>query len=361
MLKHISLFFSTFAFLTACVVKTEPLPSAVYYLRGRDGQAQVWRLAADGVTKHQVTNEEAGVQEFAVSPADGSLAIITANQLFLVSVESQDRILIADGSIVDPNIEDYVFHGFVSDPVFSPDGAILAYSFNGLHLYDLAAGEDKHVLTNLGNLLGEHFVFSKEVYVPGPWSPDGSKLLIIMSYYEGSTLAVMDMSAEQPFTRLRSSGPVCCNFAWSADSKSVLVANPHYTGDIPGLWSYDIATGKETVLIPGIADDGSINFVGFPFQRSDGTLLFFLSNQAHFSPEVGVPLTLVSSHVDGGQITLRRETFSFDQILWSLNGSLALIVETNENSSQLLLIPTNDRSVQTLLETDLIGNIEWGP
>jgi Tol biopolymer transport system component len=351
-----------FAFLAACSGNAELLPSAVYYLRGREAEAQVWRQTADDVTAQQITNEQAGVQEYSVSTADGSLAIIVDNQLFLVGAEGADRLLIADGSAVDPNVEDYAFRGFVSDPVFSPDGAMLAYALDGLHLYDIATGEDDHVLTNLGNLLGESFVFSKEAYSPGPWSPDGSKLLIIMGYYEGSTLAVMDMRAEQPFTRLRSNGPVCCIFAWSADSNSVLVANPNYTGDIPGLWSYNVSTGEETVLIPGIAEDGSINFVGFPFQRPDGTLQYFLSNQDHFSPDVGIPLTLVSSNADGsGATLLRAETFSFSQILWAPNGSLALIVESDENRSRLLLVPTDDSPIQTLVEADLIRNLEWGP
>jgi hypothetical protein len=99
-----------------------------------------------------------------------------------------------------------------------------------------ASGADQHVLKNLGNLLGEPFVFVLEDYYPGPWSPDGSKLLIEMGYFEGSTLAVMEPGKAQPFTRMRSAGPVCCQYSWAADGLSVFVANPHFTVQWPGLW-----------------------------------------------------------------------------------------------------------------------------
>jgi Tol biopolymer transport system component len=199
--------------LTACAGAGNLLPASVYYLDGPAEAAHVWRLEADGITKAQLTQEDAGVDDFAVSPTDGSLAFVSENRLFLVDGDGENRRLVADDSQVDKESEDYVFRGFIEAPVLSPDGRTLAYAFDGLHLYNLETAQDAHVLTNLGNLLGEPFVFVKENYFPGPWSPDGSKLLIIMGYFEGSTLAVMDPEAAQPFTRLRSDGPVCARIA----------------------------------------------------------------------------------------------------------------------------------------------------
>lgn len=352
----------TFAFLAACSGSASPLAHSLYFLSGRDAGAQVWRLDADGVTATQITHEESGVQDFSVSPADGLLAIVTNNQLFLADPNGADRRLIADAGAVDENIEEYYFRATISDPVFSPNGATLAYGFDGIHLYEVASGEDRHVLTNLGNLLGETFVFAKEVYAPGPWSPDGSRLLIIMGYFEGSTLAVMDLDAEQPFTRLRSDGPVCCNFSWSADSLSVLVANPHYTGDPPGLWRYDAETGAQEALVPGIAADGSMNYVGWPFQGLHGTLFYFFVNLDHFSPDTGIPLTLVRSAADGsGRTQLHADSFSIHEVLWAADGSLALVVGPSEAGSRLLLAPTDGGAVQVLLRGENIRKLAWGP
>ncbi len=169
----------------ACTGAAKPLPKSLYFLEGKDEGAQVWRLETDGVTRTQVTHEGAGVGDFAVSALDGSIAFTSDNHLFLVDGNGNDRRLVADDSLVDWNAEDAAFRGSIENPVFSPDGRTLAYGFDGLHLYDIKTGTDEHVLTNLGNLMGEPFVFDKEVYVPGPWSPDGSRLLIIMGYYRG--------------------------------------------------------------------------------------------------------------------------------------------------------------------------------
>ena len=248
--------------LAACAGTAKPLPHSLYYRDGPEGDVQVRRLEADGFTTVQTTHEEAGVSYFAVSPADGSLAFVSNNQLFLVDGDGGNRRLVADDSQVDKEGDDYAFRGFLEGPAFSPDGRTLAYAFDGVHLYNLASGEDEHALTNLGNLLGEAFVFAKENYFPGPWSPDGRKLLIVMGYFEGSTLAVMDREAAQPFTRLWSDGPACCLFNWAADGRSVFVANPHYTGERPGLWRYDAETGEETMLIMGPEGGGSEDCVG---------------------------------------------------------------------------------------------------
>lgn len=361
MTKGRFLLFVLFAVLVACSSFASPIPQAVYYLRGRDASSQVWRLDLDGGGAEQITEEESGAEQFSVSPADGTLAILSDNQLFLVDPEGGERRLIADARHVYPNSEDYAFRGLISDPVFSPDGAMLAYAFDGVHLYELASGEDQHVLTNLGNLLGETFVFTKETYAPGSWSPDGSKLLIIMGYFEGSTLAVMDPDAKQPYTRLRSNGPVCCTFVWSADSQAVLVANPYYTGDIPGLWRYAAATGEEELLVTGVDEKGTSHFVGWPFQFKNGTLYYFHAAIEQFSPEEGIPLSLVR-HTDVGSFApVQPETFTNYEVLWAIDGSFALAVGPGESGWRLQQVPTDGSRPRVLIEEERIRDLAWGP
>ena len=212
--------------LAACSATAGLLPHSVYFRINQNEVSQVWRMERDGQMLRQVTTEETGVDSFAVSARDGTLAFVTANRLYLVDAKGENRRLVADGSLVKPVGEEAIFQTEVSNPVFSPDGRTLAYGLNGLHLYNLKTGEDQHLLTNLGNLGGEPYVFSREVYTPGSWSRDGSRLLIVMSYYEGSTLAVMDPGKPDPYQRLFTEGPACCLFSWSPDGESVLVANP---------------------------------------------------------------------------------------------------------------------------------------
>lgn len=346
--------------LSACAGKANLLPHFVYYFSGSEGNNQVWRLEADGTTTTQLTNEQLGVDRFSVSRADGSLALISNNQLFLLDGDGQNRRMVADGTKApaDP------FRGAVSSPVFSPDGRTLAYAFDGLHLYDTASGKDEYVLTNLGNLLGQIFVFDKENYSPGPWSPDGSKLLIIMSYYEGSTLAIMEPGKAEPFTRLRSSGPVCCTYHWAPDGRSVLVANPSFGDRIPGLWRYDAGTGEEFELVA--TQPGQTRYVGWPVQLPSGDLRFFYGEK--FSPDEGIPLMLVQSGPDGAERTqIRPEEFHPADALWAEDGSMALILTfvgefgSADRTAQLVLVRMDGSPLQVLLEVKDIHQMEWGP
>ncbi len=339
------------------------LPHSLYFLDGVEGAIQVWRLEPDGSTRVQITDEESGVDSFAVSPTDGRLAMISNNQLFLLDGDGTHRQLIADGQAVGEETPDFAFRSTVSDPVFSPDGRTLAYAFDGLHLYDLPNGEDTHVLTNLGNLLGEPFVFAKEIYAPGSWSPDGSKLLVIMGYYEGSTLAVMDLGAAEPFKRLWSNGPVCCLFDWSADGRAVWVSNPYYTVDIPGMWQYDVETGQGEVVAPGILEDGSIDFVGWPVQLPSGDMVYFHVNLERFSPEVGIELNMVQRYPqESHPAQLRPEAFHIIEALWAPGGSFALILQPCcEGERQIILARTDGSPLQVLSEGQRISDLAWGP
>jgi len=326
--------------LAACAKNTDLLPHSVYYLSGLRGDYQVWRMETDGTTTTQLTDEEFSVDDFSVSR------------------------LVADGNKVDKETEDYIFRGFVESPVFSPDGRTLAYAFDGLHLYNVASGQDGHMLTNLGNLLGETFIFSKENYYPGPWSPGGHKLLIIMGYFEGSTLAIMEPRKDEPFRRLRSSGPVCCTFHWTPDGSSVLVANSNHGVHWPGLWRYDAETGEEFELVTTLP--GQSRFVGWPVQLPSGDLLYFYGER--FTPDEGIPLVMVQSGPDGGDRTqIRPEEFHLAHALWAEDGSLVLIHmflgERNSESSsaQMVLARPDGSPLQVLIEAKDIQKMEWGP
>lgn len=359
-MRNITAILTLSGLLAACTPSL--LPHSVYYLEGKDEAAQVWRLDADGESRNQLTHEESGVQSFDVSPADGSLAFISDNQLFLMDADGENRLLIADESDVDRQVDDPGFTTEVGRPIFSPDGLTLAYALDGLHLYDIATGLDDHALFNLGNLLGEQSVFAKELYSPGLWSPDGSKLLIVMGYFEGSTLAVMDLEAEQPYTRLRSNGPVCCQVSWALDGGSVLVANPDFTTVEPGFWRYDAETGDETVILAGAGEDNKRHYVGWPLQLPSGELLFF-DAYIHFNPDVGIPLTMVRGSPDGSNIApVRPEEFHVCDVLWSDDGSLALILQgCGEDTAQVVLARTDGSALQVLIEGEGIRGLAWGP
>ena len=349
--------------LAACTTHGSLLPQAVYFLGGSDEEAQVWRLDADGVAAHPLTDVDGGVETFAVSPADGSLAFVGGNRLFLQDGETGRRRVVVHGDQAADGMEGDPVRDLVGAPVFSSNGRTLAYSLNGLHLLDLPTGQDVRVLANLGNLLGETFVFAKEDYAPSAWSPDNRQLLISMGYFEGSTLAIMEAVAEPSFVRLRSDGPVCCMYVWTPDSRAVLVANPSVGTHIPGLWRYDAETGAAETILPGIAHDGSTNYVGWPHQLPSGDLLFFHASLERFSPDLGIPMMMVRRAPDGSDPTpLRPETFQIVEALWAPDGSLALVSQPSTGSNRnIVLVPTDGSPLQLLLAGDVVRELQWGP
>ena len=341
------------------------LPHSVYYLTGEGAKAQIWKLEKDGQTSVQITQQVGGISDFAVSQADGSLAFLNNGSLYLWRADQASPQLLVDPSLASPP-PGYEFPLEVGSPVFSPDGTILAYSLDGIHLFYLERREDELLLPSPGNLLGEPFVFVKEYYSPGPWSPDRKQMLIIMGYYEGDTLAVYEPGADVPFRRIWSSGPVCCTYNWSADSLTLLVGNPYFTVQPPGLWEYDTRTGQENVLFHGIQEGGTWNFIGWPYRSTSGEIHYFSAKVESLQDTIfanqPIIYNLVQERPDqGGPQLLRPEGFQVYDVLWSPDGSLVLILQQVDQDKQLTLARMDGSPLQVLLEGPNIRLIQWGP
>lgn len=341
------------------------LPQSVYFLAGEKANFQIWRLEKDGRTTAQITQQPGGITDFAVSLSDGSLAFISNGCLYLWQADQPAPRLLVDPSLTPPTPE-YEFPLKVGTPVFSPDGRILAYSLDGIHLYHLGSGDDQFLLPSPGNLLGEPFVFVKEYYSPGPWSPDGKGMLIVMGYYEGDTLAIYEPGTEEPFRRIWSNGAVCCTYQWSADSQTVLVGNPYFTTQPPGLWEYDAQTGLETILLDGIREDGTWVFAGWPFRTTTGEISYFSAEVESLQDTIFANEPIIFNLVQedsagGGPQLIQPGGFRISDVLWSPDGSLALILQLTDQDRQLVLARTDGSPPQVLQEGLSIHNITWGP
>jgi hypothetical protein len=307
------------------------LPHAFYYL-GTDsaGLMQVFRQERDGTSQQQLTSETVNVNDYSVSSADGSVAYVANNQLLFVNADGSGRRVLVDGGPLDENNP---FLSVINSPVFSPDGGTLAYGYKGLNLYDVSTGASHLVIENqIGDSVGEGLLFPKELYWPEHYSPDGSKLLITLGYYEGASAAIYD-PAGNSLVRLTGGEDalICCDeMEWSADGTSFYSASPSTGMFSSGLWRVDAATGVVTTLLPGEAGDGTFNFADEPYLAPDGQLYFFFAN---FSPPADVfggrtPLQLVRSAPDGvtGRTVLRPETFEMmNEALWAPDTSFVVV------------------------------------
>ncbi|HZM20944.1 MAG TPA: hypothetical protein VFC02_04320 [Anaerolineales bacterium] len=303
------------------------LPYTFHFL-GTDaaGITQVFRIERDGKTQNQVTSELVNVGNYGVSPVDGSVAYVVNNQLLLINVDGSGRRLLVDGGILDENNP---FLNNITNPVFSPNGQTLAYGYKGLNLYSLSTGTSNLVIENQIDDSGNGFLFPRELYWPESYSPDGSKLLITLGYYEGASAAIYD-PASRGLVRLTGAegALICCDAVeWSADGSSIYSASRTVGMFNSGLWKVDPTSGAVTTLFTSNYDTSSFNFAYEPYLAPDGQLYFFFTEAAtEFNSRT--PLQLVRSAPDGvtGRTVLRPDTFELmNEALWVLDASFIIV------------------------------------
>ncbi|MBW8010948.1 MAG: hypothetical protein FVQ83_06865 [Chloroflexi bacterium] len=340
------------------------LPRSVYFLSDMGIDSfQVWRLDTEGITKTQITSEPSEVTDFDVSPLDGSVAYVVNNQLYFVDGTGDGRRLLVDGGPFTDD-DDYYYRRRIGNPRWSPDGRALAFSQDGINLYQIADGTTTHMLTNEINVLDNDLVIPLALYFPDNWSPDGSRLLVITGMYEGQTLSVLT-PATGDIVPLEG-GMVCCYQSWTPDSRAVLVASPFIGMIDSGLWRFDAASGTATTLVPTTSQDGTLNFVGWPLQTPAGELFYFYTNLAAF-PENEISLTLVSSALDGftDRTPLRSEAMLFSEALWAMDGSLVLVVQVppggrvHPQRGPVVLVQTDGSPLLPIITSAY--NLHWGP
>jgi len=340
------------------------LPQALYYeTRDGAGHLQIFRLAPDGVTSRPVTAEAGDVGAYDVSPADGRIAYILNNQLILLNADGTGRTVLVDGGPWSSN-EGYT-DKTMSQPRFTPDGTQLSYGMNGLNFYDFASGKSTNVLTDKFSTTGGLTIVN-EVYAPNEFSPDGTKLLVSVGYYEGGTLGIYDM-ASGTFHKLSNpdGGILCCSSKWASDSSGVYVASPNI-GMVPsGMWRFNASDGTGTTLLPSQNPDSTYNFADAPLPAPDGQLYFLFANLPSL-PTSHTPLMLVRSAPDGvtGRTVIYPDTFtSVNEALWAPDASKIILVESGNpevwTGGAATFYPLGGGAPVKLLPD--AGNLRWGP
>jgi len=343
------------------------LPHSFYYL-GTDsaGLTQVFRIERDGTTQHQITSEPVNVNDYDVSLVDGSVAYVANNQLLWINADSSNRRVIVDGGAVDPNNP---FITNMSSPVFSPDGQTLAYGYKGLQLYAVSTGQSNLIIENQIDDAGGGLFVPRELYSPERYSPDGTKLLITLGYYEGASSAIY-YPATNALVRLEGGegALICCDDTeWSTDSSSIYSASPTMGMFSSGLWRVDAATGEVTTLIQGDAGGGNYNVADEAYLAPDGQLYFFFATVA--SPDGIITrsqLQPVCSAPDGvtGRTVISTEDFQLlNEALWAPDASfvIAAFAPTREvyQGGQAEIIYFDGKPSVVL--TPFAQQMKWGP
>jgi len=307
------------------------LPRSLYYLANDSAQiAQVFRLERDGKSSTQLTFEPVNVEDYDVSPVDGSIAYIANSQLILAGPDGNNRRV-----AFDANPQDAVnpFLTRITSPVFSPNGQTLAFGHKGLNFLSLASGQSNRVLEDDVDT-SNNFPFPRELYWPEMYSADGSKLILTLGYYEGASTAIYYTNGGA-LVRLNDSGDsqraiICCgDYSLSADASQLFSASPTYGMFSAGLWRVDTNSGEVTTLLSGDFEDDPADVADNPFLAPDGHLYYFYASVPNTGDMVNrPPLQLVRSDADGvtNRTVLRTETFTnMNEALWAPDGSFVIV------------------------------------
>jgi len=357
------------------------LPAPIYYINADD--SQIWRVEVDGITLTQVTDEDAPVAEFDVSPHDGALVYVSGNQLIYASTA-----LGGTRSVLIPGNPDFVAEDYlsvasfgVSRALWSPDGSWIAFGESGINVYlDPGAPRQEgvpEVRPLLGNdplpspLPAEGTVFEGDQrwYRPLAWSSDGKRLLVEEAYYFalGRRTAILDIETGTLSNWEEPAAVPCCFLSWGRQSDQIL-----YAGNMPGmfqvgLWRVDSETGDTTVLVPG-ERGGEIHLFAHPFETDDGRVLGFYAGEpaspsvAPFPPR---PMVMVSVAGDGSAELqeLAADYFVVGDADWLQDGSGAVISDMASGGGwprigPLRWLPADGRPAQRLLAEGSLP--QWG-
>ncbi|HEX2696803.1 MAG TPA: hypothetical protein VHM28_03795 [Anaerolineales bacterium] len=303
------------------------LPRSLYFLNNGNpsGDLQIFRLERDGKTVHQITFEPAAVGNFDISATDGSVVYMSNNQMLLVDANGAGRRVLVDGGAVT---NENRLTNTVALPTWSPDGKTIAFAHNGLGFYSLDTGAINEVLTNQIDT-SQGFPIVSAIYAPIKYSPDGTKLLINISYNEAGTMGIYDLG-NNTLTKLNrpDGGLFCCTVAWTPDSAGVYGASPTLGIVDSGLLFANASSGEVSILIPGSAPDGTYNFADAPMVGPDGQLYLFFNNLTEIPTTNRPPLFMVRSASDGvtDRTQLRPDALKdANEILWAPDASFAIV------------------------------------
>ncbi|MBN2387662.1 MAG: hypothetical protein JXB85_11645 [Anaerolineales bacterium] len=337
------------------------LPRSLYYLApDGGGLLQIHRMATDGVTTTQLTFEPATVSSFDVNPADGRLVFVANNQLVLVAGDGSGRQLLMD---CGPTNQEEPYLNRVSSPRWALDGNTIAFGCQGLNFYTLSVGTYVNVLPNVYDQTSG-FSIPRELFSPSEYSPDGSMLLLSISWYEGGTYAIY-LPATNTLVRPDHEGIFCCSETWSADSSAVYVASPFLGMISSGLWRFN-PDGRVDVLIPSEDPPGTFHFAAEAYLGPGDQLYYFYASLPNYPDSGSTPLTLVRSAADGvtGRTPVLVESFAdINQALWLPDASGVIVVQPTAPDmyygGQATLFYTDGRLAVPLLP--FAQDMRWGP
>lgn len=348
---------------TAAPAEAGVLPAPLYV---RTDEFALVRLERDGKTITKLSNESTPVDQFVVSPADGSVLYVTGDRASrkLVRVDAQG------GQRAE------LLVGNLNSPAWTPDGSRYSVAWAdgpegaGVYTFDMSGGKPALVVADKprpkdGSQPGWG-------YAPLAWSPDGQRLLltVVPDYgpdLPGGDIAVVGYAVagkDMQLTDLVRSGGdphLCLEASWSADSRQVYCANYGASGGKPALWRVDAATAQPEVLISS-KDGEQVDVFN---ARQFGEQLQAFVGRAKLGASSLIYRMQSLSAADGAAANLREEGYDTTAVLWSAwapdgQGAVLQAFEEGKLGNVLIWAPAAG-GAPVDLKLHSFGVPAWGP
>ncbi|MFN8486598.1 MAG: SH3 domain-containing protein [Caldilineaceae bacterium] len=323
------------------------LPAPLYFIDG--ATRQIARLAMDGATHTQVTHEISPVIDFDVSPVDGRLVYVSNNTLIETDAMGKGRVVKVNGGPVALNEYTDTLTKLLSSPLYSPDGAQIAFSYNGIDLISSGSSTDVRVLqpNDPSFARGEQIKPNAQIYKPVAWSPDGTRLLLRIAFYpEGQSWGVVVVNSASPTQLVVAPEARCCHAVWSPDSKAIFItANGEYTA--PGFWRMAADSGAITQLATTCPTcDLGTNLrldIGYLHPLGPDAWLSFATQQPQVPSLQPYSMFRIAINQPGlaqrnvNLTRLRNDKYSLWDARWTSDGRGAVVVERKEGEGMVAL------------------------
>lgn len=167
----------------------------LYYLSAdAEGIQQVYQYWLSEHTSRQITHAVEDVIQFGVAYDGLSVAYLSAGQLWLQPFHTEEAESLADVGTSD-SLDDPL-----STPVYSPDGQYIAYSDNGIWLFDLTTRSTRQLLVNQPLDLPDTHVSQLRIYTPNKFvaNVEGrtTRLIVDIGIWEWNTVGVYDLMTD---------------------------------------------------------------------------------------------------------------------------------------------------------------------
>jgi Tol biopolymer transport system component len=233
------------------------------------GVAQVWQLPRSGEPPRPLTTGSVSITSYAIAPDQSKVAYIVEDELIVADLDGARQRLVAT---LQPG-------RFPSSVDWSPDGTRLAFhDARGVWTVPADGFRPQHMLVSSHPPSeNQADAANVKVYFDPRWSPDGTRLLVRIGFWEGSILGVIDAASGGVTELLRVVGSPG---DWTADGRVIAWASSWGYAS-PGLFLLDPAQpDAEPVLV---LESGTP--VVDVARRAQGDWLVLVSSTAEIGPQ----------------------------------------------------------------------------